>query len=169
MRCGDERWLQLKLVGEYDYRNAKAILQATATGELAEIYAVLQHSESTLDLAPGEEAQRRLSAQLKKWFVDKDWKEEQPAFSVPGMHYDLLKNRVPIEIELGHERLVFPDFFEFLADYSNGHIEAAVMIVTGNPKAFGHSWHCSLRSTQRKIESIRSVYLVPTLVVAVDP
>jgi hypothetical protein len=85
------------------------------------------------------------------------------------MQYDLLKGQVPIEIEIGHERLVFPDFFEFLADYSSGHIAAAVMIVTGNPKAFGHSWHCSLRSTQRKIESVKGVYLVPTLVIAVDP
>jgi hypothetical protein len=85
------------------------------------------------------------------------------------MKYDLLKDRIPIEIEIEHERLVFPDFFEFLADFSNGHIEAAVMIVTGTPAAFGHSWHCSLRSTKRKIESIQQVYLVPTLVVAVNP
>lgn len=85
------------------------------------------------------------------------------------MQYDLVKDRVPIEIEIGHERLVFPDFFEFMADYSNGHIDAAVMVVTGNPLAFGHNWHCSLKSTQRKIASVRAVYLVPTLVIAVDP
>ena len=85
------------------------------------------------------------------------------------MQYDLLKGRVPIVIEIGHERLVFPDFFEFLADYSNGHIDAAVMVVTGNPAAFGHKWHCSLKSTRRKIESVKGVYLVPTLVIAVDP
>lgn len=159
----------MKLAGEFDYRNAKAILQAVAPQLLAEIYDVLQHADSKLNLVADGEAQRKLSTQLKKWFVAKGWKEEQPAFSVPGMQYDLLKDRIPIEIEIGHERLVFPDFFEFLADYSNGHIAVAVMIVTGNPKAFGHSWHCSLRSTQRKIESVKGVYLVPTLVIAVDP
>ena len=159
----------MKLAGEFDYRNAKAILQAVAPQLLGEIYDVLQHVESKMNLAAEGQAQRKLSTQLKKWFVAKGWKEEQPAFSVPGMQYDLLKDRVPIEIEIGHERLVFPDFFEFLADYSNGHIAVAVMIVTGNPKALGHNWHCSLRSTQRKIESVKGVYLVPTLVIAVDP
>jgi len=42
---------------------------------------------------------------VKKWFTAVGWKEEQPAFSVPGMQYDLLKERTPIEIEIGHERL----------------------------------------------------------------
>jgi hypothetical protein len=158
----------MKLVSEFDYRNAKAILQATASQQLAEIYEILSHAENVLNLAGGK-VQRQLSAQLKEWFVAKGWKAEQPAFSVPGMQYDHLKDKVPIEIEIGHERLVFPDFFEFLADYSNGYIEAAIMIVTGTPRAFGHSWHCSLRSTQRKIESVKGVYLVPTLVIAVDP
>lgn len=157
------------LAGEYDYRNAKAILQATSPQILAEIYTTLQDPAKTLNLSSSESSQRQLSSQLQSWFVAKGWKDEQPAFSVPGMQYDLLKDRVPIEIEIGHERLVFPDFFEFLADYSNGHINAAIMIVTGNPKLFGHNWHCSLRSTQRKIESVKGVYLVPTLVIAVDP
>jgi hypothetical protein len=108
----------MKLAGEYDYRNAKAILQATAPQQLVEIYDVLQHADSAIKLEAAGDSARKLSAQMKKWFVAKGWKEEQPAFSVPGMHYDLLKDRVPIEIEIGHERLVFPDFFEFLADYS---------------------------------------------------
>jgi restriction endonuclease BglII len=159
----------MKLFGEFDYRNAKAILGVTAPQELAEIYDILQHTDSTLDLATGSAAQRQLSTQLKGWFVARGWTAEHPAFSVPGMHYDLFKNGIPIEIEIGHERLVFPDFFEFLADYSNEHITAAVMIVTGTPRLFGHTWHCSLRSTQRKIESVKGVYLVPTLVIAVDP
>jgi hypothetical protein len=158
----------MKLVDEYDYRNAKAILQATEPEHLAEIYAILSDPKHVLDLGKGQQ-QRKLSPQVKRWFLARGWKEEQPAFSVPGMHYDLLKARTPIEIEIGHERLVFPDFFEFLADYASGHISAAVMIVTGTPKLYGHTWHCSLRSTQRKIESVKSVYLVPTLVIAVDP
>jgi hypothetical protein len=140
----------MKLFGEFDYRNAKAILAATAKQELAEIYDILQHADSNLVLEISNSAQRQLSTQLKRWFVERGWTAEHRAFSVPAMHYDLFKNGIPIEIEIGHERLVFPDFFEFLADYSNGHISAAVMIVTGTPRLFGHTWHCSLRSTQRK-------------------
>lgn len=159
----------MKLFGEFDYRNAKAVLSAAAGKQLQEVYEILEHVDSKINLDAANAAQRQLSTQLKNWFVARGWEAEQPAFSVPGMHYDLFKNGIPIEIEIGHERLVFPDFFEFLADYSNGHISAAVMIVTGTPRLFGHSWHCSLRSTQRKIESIKGVYLVPTLVIAVDP
>ena len=82
---------------------------------------------------------------------------------------DLVKEDIPIEIELGHQRLVYADFFEFMADYSNGHIPLAIMIVTGDPKKFGHTWHNSLESTKRKILAIKETFLVPVLVIAVDP
>lgn len=50
------------------------------------------------------------------------------------MRYDLYDGRMPIEIELGHERLVYPDVFEFLADDSAGHIPAGAMIITYTPR-----------------------------------
>jgi hypothetical protein len=120
----------MKIAGEFNYRNARAVIEAIAPESIREIYSIPGSPDYKLDLAVSDK-QRQLSSQLKRWFVAAGWKEEQPAFSVPGMQYDLLKDRLPIEIEIGHERLVFPDFFEFLADYSNGHIEAAIMIVTG--------------------------------------
>ncbi len=70
---------------------------------------------------------------------------------------------------MGHQRLVYADFFKYLADYSQQRIPAAFMIVTDDPHSYGHNWHCSLESTRRKIEAIASVYLVPTLVISVDP
>jgi hypothetical protein len=100
----------MRLADEFNYRNAKAILQATTPRCLEDIYSILGNPNNTLDLARGEK-QQYLSTQMKRWFVSAGWKEEQPAYSVPGMHYDLLKDRTPIEIEIGHERLVFPDFF----------------------------------------------------------
>lgn len=57
-----------------------------------------------------------------------------PSVAVPGMRYDLYDGRMPIEIELGHERLVYPDVFEFLADDSAGHIPAGAMIITYTPR-----------------------------------
>lgn len=71
----------MKLVGEFDYRNTKAILHATAPQELAEIYEVLSNVESVLQLAVGEKS-RQLSSQVKKWFAARGWKEEQPAFAL---------------------------------------------------------------------------------------
>ena len=84
------------------------------------------------------------------------------------MRYDLKKGRVPVEIEIGHQRVVYADFFEFMADHSNGRIDVAVMIVVDNPLDFGHAWHCSVQSTQRKIESIKLIYNVPTLVLGIS-
>jgi hypothetical protein len=153
---------------EYDYRNAKAVLHHLVPDILDEIYGILTDPENQIDLT-SKGAQRNLSKQVQKWFVNCGWRSEVPSFAIPDMRYDLIKANIPIEIELGHQRLVFPDFFEFLADFSKGHIPAAVMIVTGNPELFGHNWHCSLQSTKRKIEAIQEVFLVSTFVLAVNP
>jgi hypothetical protein len=159
----------MKIFGELDYRNAKAVLNATNPTIIPEIYSILTHKNHTLDVTPIEGRQRNLSSQVKQWFVDEGWLEERPCFAIPEMKYDLLKENIPIEIELGHQRLVFPDFFEFLADFSKGYIPAAVMIVTGTPLKYGKDWHCCISSTKRKIEAIREVFLVPVLVIGIDP
>jgi hypothetical protein len=158
----------MQIAGELNYRNAKAILDAIAPGVVEEIAGILGSPQNILDFSP-KGKQRDLSRQVQGWFVRGGWQREAASFSIPDMRYDLLKGQIPIEIELGHQRLVFPDFFEFLADYSKGYIPGAVMIVTKDPEAFGHDWHCSLDSTTRKIEAIREVFLVPVLVLAVNP
>lgn len=66
-------------------------------------------------------------------------------------------------------RLVYADFLKFLADYSQNRIPAGLMIVTGTPTLFGHTWHNSLASTKKKLEAISAALLVPILVLAVDP
>jgi hypothetical protein len=158
----------MKISQEFDYRNAMAVLEASHKGVVAEIRSILTDPQHQLDLVL-KGKQRDLSAQVQQWFVDSGWEKEQPTFAIPDMRYDLLKGTIPIEIELGHQRLVFPDFFEFLADYSKGRIPGAVMVVTGDPDLFGHDWHCSLESTRRKIEAVQEVFLAPLLVIAVDP
>ncbi|HZN32503.1 MAG TPA: hypothetical protein VFB80_01745 [Pirellulaceae bacterium] len=42
-------------VGEFDYRNAKAVLQATVPEHLQEIYSILQRPEHNLDLMKGQQ------------------------------------------------------------------------------------------------------------------
>jgi hypothetical protein len=158
----------VKIVREFDYRNAAAIISGVQSKVLPQVREILTSTVSNLNLASEGKA-RSLSSQVQGWFVAAGWKQEVPAKAVPGMRYDLHNGDIPIEIELGHERLVYPDFFEFMADFSQMHIPAAIMIVTGTPTLFGHSWHCSIASTERKIMAIRGVYLVPTLVIGVDP
>lgn len=158
----------MRIVREFDYRNASAVIESVSPGTVEKIRSILTSPASTLNLSSSEK-QRSLSSQVKKWFVALGWKGEVPAIAVPGMRYDLHDGRIPIEIELGHERLVYPDFFEFMADHAQQHIPAAVMIVTHTPSLYGHDWHCSIASTERKILAIQNIYLVPTLVIGVDP
>ena len=153
---------------EFDYRTAAAVLGASAPGILDEIRAILADPARELNFVL-QGKQRNLSAQVQEWFAHRGWEKESPSLAIPDMRYDLVKGRIPMEIELGHQRLVFPDFFKFMANYSRGMIPAAVVVVTGEPTRFGHTWHCSMASTRRKIEAVSEVFLVPLLVVAVDP
>ena len=158
----------MNIVGEFDYRNAKSILEKRFPQIFREIYSILNNPENEIDLTRTG-PQRILSAQIQRWFTRLDWRKEQPAFSIEELRYDLLKENIPIEIEIGHQRLVYADFFEFLSDYSKGYIPLGVMIVTGDPNRYGHNWHNSLESTRRKILAIKESFLVPILVIAVNP
>jgi hypothetical protein len=158
----------MQIAAEFSYRYATEILQGAAPRELKDIRAVLSNPENILSNNEGGK-QRNYSAQIKDWFTSqRNWKSEQPCKAVPGMKYDLQKGLVAIEIEIGHQRLVFPDFFEFAADHAKQNIAAGVLIVTHDPMQFGHDWHCSLQSTKLKIASVADWLTVPLLVIAVD-
>jgi hypothetical protein len=159
----------MQIIDEFSYRYAKEILEAIAPVELSDIRAVLKDSRNLLNTDTAKK-QRDYSAQIKSWFISqKGWQAEQPCKAVPGMKYDLQKALVPMEIEIGHQRLVFPDFFEFAADHAKQNIAAGVLIVTHDPIRFGHDWHCSLASTKLKIASVADWLAVPLLVIAINP
>ncbi len=160
----------MKVTNEFDYRNAKNIIEKINPKVLEEIYSIVNNPENKVELDIGENKQRNLSKPIQEMFVKLEgWEQEHSVFMLPYLKYDLVKQDIPIEIELGHERLVYADFFKFLADFSNQKIPAAIMIVTNDPKKFGHTWHNSLDKTKKKIESISNVYLVPILVIGIDP
>jgi hypothetical protein len=159
----------VRILGEHDYRNAKGILQSSRGEVLAEIYHLLNDTQLHLRLGAAEGKQQDLSRQLQRYFAGHGWKVEEPLFTLPDLRYDLVKDDVPIEIEIGHERLVYAVFFKFMADYSKQRIPAGVMIVTENPRDFGHTWHNSRENTNRKIEAISTALLVPILVIGIQP
>ena len=161
----------MKIVSEFNYRNAKEIIQQLNPSLLNEIYYILNNDTNKLDLSEKEENKLRdVSKQIKLFFLEKNWKEEQSCKAILDMRYDLIKdNNFPIEIEVGHMRLVYADFFEFLADYSKDNIKAAIMIVCNDPLKFRHTWHNSMKSTKNKIENIKETFLVPLLVIGIDP
>ena len=158
----------MKVVEEYDFRNAKAIINALHPSLIKEIKKIVSDKKFKLNL---KGKQRQISSQIQDLFVNKDWEKEVGVATIRGLKYDLKKTGVPIplEIEVGHERLVYADFFKFLADFSKSKIPAAIMVVTNDPLKFGHSWHNSLTSTKHKLEGVKENYLVPILVLAIDP
>jgi len=160
----------MKVANEFDYRNAKSIIEKINPKVLEEIYSIVNNPENKLELSITENKQRNISKPIQEMFIKLDgWEQEKSVFTLPDLKYDLVKQDIPIEIELGHERLVYADFFKFLADFSNQKIPAAIMIVTSDSKKFGHTWHNSIDKTKKKIESISNVYLVPILVIGIDP
>ncbi len=159
----------MKIIEEFNYRNAKEIIQQNNPDLLKELYEILKNISLDLEVKEGKN-QRDTSKQIQNIFVSKGWKEEVSCKAIPGMKYDLVKDEAfPVEIEVGHMRLVYADFFEFLADYSKQFIKAGIMIVCGDPLKFGHNWHNSLKSTKNKIEAIKESFLVPILIIGIDP
>jgi hypothetical protein len=144
------------------------ILRSKYPEQLNEILTVL--NDDNFELLENPNGNNSYSRQIQNRFADtfQDWELESPCPSATELRYDLRKGRVPVEIEIGHQRVVYADFFEFMADHTNGIIDVAIMIVTDNPSQFGHIWHCSVDSTRRKIESIQTVYGVPTLVLGIS-
>ena len=160
----------MKVVREFNYRNAKEIIEKIDPVILKDIYSILDNPKNQIKLEIGNNKQRELSKPIQNLFLKlKGWKDEHSVFTIADLKYDLVKSSIPVEIEIGHERLVYADFFKFLADFSNSYIPAAIMVVTNDSKKFGHSWHNSLDKTKKKIESISKVYLVPILVIGIDP
>jgi len=158
----------MKIASTFNYRNALEIIQARHQNEYQEILDIL--NDPNFQLVENADANNNFSRQIQNRFrgLNNNWDLEFPCYTANELAYDLHKNGLPIEVEIGHQRLVYADFFKFLSDYSRGRIHAAIMIVTDNPLSFGHNWHCSVDSTQRKIASISQIYLVPTLLIGIN-
>ncbi len=159
----------MRIPGEFDYRNARGILRSQRELVLTEILSLLNDVNFHLRLGAAPGKMQDLSNQIQKHFVSHGWQKERDVFTLPDLRYDLVKEDVPIEIEIGHARLVYADFLKFLVDYSQEKIPAGVMVVAENPKEFGHKWPNSRENTTRKIQAIRTVLLVPILVLGVQP
>jgi len=150
----------MKIVSEFNYRNAKEIIQKTNPELFEEIQDILNKELNQLNLKlPDGKMQRDTSRQIQEFFVQKSWKKEVQCRAIPEMKYDLVKDEnFPIEIEVGHMRLVYADFFEYLADYSKEFIKAGIMIVCADPLKFGHKWQNSIKSTKIKLKRLKNLF-----------
>jgi len=108
----------VQVLGEFNYRNAKGILESQRKGILEEVYELLNNESFQLRLGAAPGKRQDLSRQMQEYFVTHGWQKERKMCTLPDIRCDLMKEDVPIEIEIGHERLVYADFLKSLVDYS---------------------------------------------------
>lgn len=157
------------IVGETSFRNGREIIKQAKPEEYGTITRLLNGGVFSIDIEAPEEGQRSISSQVTEHFVAEGWESEVDVQNMDGTKYDLYRNDVPIEVELGHKRMVYADFFKFLADYSERSIPAGVMIVTENSEDFGKSWHNSRASTLNKLSAVEDNYFVPLWIIGIKP
>lgn len=159
----------VEILGETSYRGGREIIKQSKPEEYGTLTRILQGGIFSIDTEPPDDGQRDISGQVQRQFVEEGWKSEVKVQNMDGPKYDLYRNKVPIEVELGHRRMVYADFFKFLADYSERDIQAGVMIVTENADDFGKSWHNSRSSTLNKLEAVEDNYFVPLWIIGICP
>lgn len=159
----------VEIQGETSYRGGREIIKQSKPEEYGTLTRILNGNQFTIDIEAPDKGQRDISGQVQREFVNEGWETEVSVKNMDGPKYDLFRNDVPIEVELGHRRMVYADFFKFLADYSERDIPAGVMIVTENADEFGKSWHNSRASTLNKLSAVEDNYFVPLWIIGISP
>lgn len=157
------------ILDETSFRSGREIIKQAKPEEYGTVTRLLDNAEFDIDTESPDEGQRDISGQVTSQFEAEGWETEVKVENMDGPKYDLFRNDVPIEVELGHRRMVYADFFKFLADYSERSIPAGVMVVTENADDFGKSWHNSRESTLNKLSAIEDNYFVPLWIIGVEP
>lgn len=159
----------VEIEGETSYRGGREIIKQSRPEEYGTLTRLLDENVFDIDVEIPDEGQRDISGQVQEQFISEGWESEREVANMDGTRYDLYRNEVPIEVELGHKRMVYADFFKFLADYSERDIVAGVMIVTETSEEFGKTWHNSRDSTVNKLTSVEDNYFVPLWIIGISP
>lgn len=159
----------VEILGETSYRGGREIIKQSKPEEYGTLQRILNGNKFSINTESPESGQRDISGQVQREFITEGWKSEVQVQNMDGPKYDLYRNEVPIEVELGHRRMVYADFFKFLADYSERDIRAGVMIVTENAEDFGKSWHNTRNSTLNKLRAVEDNYFVPLWIIGISP
>lgn len=157
------------ILNETSYRGGREIIKQSKPEEYGVIKRLLDGGSFSIDIESPEEGQRSISSQVAEQFAAEGWETEVTVDNMGRTKYDLYRNEVPIEIELGHRRMVYADFFKFLADYSERNILAGVMVTAENAEDFGKSWHNTRGSTLQKLEAVEDNYFVPLWIIGIAP
>jgi len=89
-------------------------------------------------------------------FSKKGWRREEVASSVSGMRYDLMKDKVAIEVETSHIIHSYKDYLKFLVGFNEGKIDVGVEVVY--TKAFIERSRAS--KAKPTLEKIKRSYFV---------
>jgi hypothetical protein len=140
----------VEVLGETSYRSGREIIKQAKPEEFGTIDRLLNGGNFELDTESPDERQRNISDQITDEFSAEGWQTEVKVKNMDGPKYDLFRNGVPIEVEIGHRRMVYADFFKFLADYSERHIPAR-------------------DSMMNKLSAVEDNFFVPIWIIGIPP
>ena len=121
-----ERPRRANMYSEYDFKFAKTILEKHYPSAMREIEDVITSFASPL----GRNVRPTPAALLEREFVRRGWQSQQAVTSLETrLKFDLLKDKIAIEIQLADPSDCYNDFLKFLLAYNLELIDVGVEIV----------------------------------------
>lgn len=121
-----ERPRHAKMYSEYDFKFAKTILESHYPSVIREIDDAITSLTSPL----GRNVKPTPAAVLEREFVKRGWQSQQAVTSPETrLKFDLLKDKVAIEIQLADPSDCYNDYLKFLLAYNLELIDVGVEIV----------------------------------------
>lgn len=156
----------------FEHRHAVSILNSNYRLK-REIERIIQNIELTLPRRLGPPEPRRPHQEIQKAFHRHGWKREalvSPRTSTRH-YFDLLKDRVAIEIEVSCRERLYRDYYRFALAEKEGHIDVGVILLLDEDARYVHP--IGLRNGLPRLEdaaddltSLRDSIGVPIWVVA---
>ncbi len=145
---------------DYDFKFAKTILQQHFPHLMREIEAAVAELNTPL----GRGVRPTPAKVLEDLLVSKGWQRQQPVTpNHPHLRFDLIKDKVAVEIQLSDPADCYNDFLKFLLAYNLEVIEVAVEIVYDDSVKGQNLPH--LGKVRRDLEVYRRVIPCPIWVI----
>lgn len=124
----------------FDYRHAEILLNANhkLKKEVENVLGGLH-----LQIPRGRDAQVcGPHRQVQRAFVRRGWKGEAlvSPHTLRRHYFDLLKQRVAIEIEFSNRELLYRDYMRFLMAQGEGRIDVGVIVMLDAEACYAHPW-----------------------------
>lgn len=156
----------------FEFRNALSILNSNLRLK-REIEKILASLDLDLPRPHASHASARPHEQIQRAFVRRGWQAEALVSqrTVKRHHFDLLKERVAIEIEISNRELLYRDYMRFLLAEAENRIDVGIILLLDYEARYVHP--CGMRNGLPRLEdaeddlrALRPAIGVPIWVVA---